>query len=285
MKRRVRKWEDMNIDCLAKIFEGSGMETLIFSAPLVCKNWHTATLDPQCWKVLDFKSVVDSKMRNLHLVPQNFVIGDPHDFLFDPPLIYELVKYAVDRSQGIATKVVLPESEGEFEDIMNYISNGCPMLKTLVLPVSYQLYKEYGCLSKLIKKWKDLEHLTVSCQEHFHDILTEISTHCKNFVSLTTSPIVARKAARAIVTLLPKIKSLTLGGSSLDRRSLILILFICKDLEFLDIRNCEGFYGKDEEILARSSHIGTFLSDGSYLEDYYYGSDVDFDLPDDYLSG
>ncbi|KAL5711701.1 hypothetical protein ACHQM5_013957 [Ranunculus cassubicifolius] len=265
----LRKWEDLPIDCLAKIFEGAGTESLIFSLPLVCKNWHTASLDPQCWKVLDFDSVIQSTLQKYTSYSLSLVES-----------FHELVKFAVDRSQGIATKVVLGYTDPEYENIMTYISDGCPRLKSLVLyEASEPRDEDMGCISKLIKKWKDLEHLSVFCGDHFDEIISEVSDHCSNFASLTTCKEISCADATTIATYLPNIKSLTLSGSRLDRQDLKIILAGCRELEFLDVTHCEGFDEDDADILKEASHIKTFLSEGSGENNYDYDYD---NFQDDY---
>ena len=49
-----RKWEDLDKDCLVKVFEKVDMESLLLDIPFVCKSWHKETLNPSCWNSLIF---------------------------------------------------------------------------------------------------------------------------------------------------------------------------------------------------------------------------------------
>lgn len=86
-----------------------------------------------------------------------------------------------------------------------------------------------------------------------------------------------------IVSLIPKLKHLTINNAYLSKKNLLLILQGCRKLVFLDVRNCIGFAEDDQEILELASAVKSFSCDGSttydYLADYYdwYHSD-DFDL-------
>ncbi|KAL6971006.1 hypothetical protein U1Q18_030687, partial [Sarracenia purpurea var. burkii] len=52
------KWEDLNVDYLVNIFGRLEMEYLVFDVPFVCKSWHKATHNPQCWRHLDFFEIL-----------------------------------------------------------------------------------------------------------------------------------------------------------------------------------------------------------------------------------
>ncbi|KAL5710891.1 hypothetical protein ACHQM5_021402 [Ranunculus cassubicifolius] len=241
----LRKWEDLNRDCLSNIFGKAGIEMLIWSLPFVCRNWYAVSLDPQCWKELDFNRPSRSLFRpyiRLHKIP-----------------FRELVKFAV---KGLPQR--------------------CPMLKSLILPeYEYDDEEDMRCIPKLIRKWTHLEHLTLACGRDFHDILSEIRIHCKKFASLSTSICITDEATTAIVTLFPNIKSLNLRDSTLDRDNLVWIISECRELELLDVRDCEGFDEDDAEILEMASHIGTFMAEGSIApyDDLY---DCDYVNNDDY---
>ncbi|CAL9007184.1 unnamed protein product [Prunus brigantina] len=49
-----RRREDLEMDCLVKVFEKVGMESLLLDVPFVCKSWYKATLNPSCWQLLIF---------------------------------------------------------------------------------------------------------------------------------------------------------------------------------------------------------------------------------------
>ena len=61
-----KKWEDLEKDCLVNIFTRVGTESLLYDIPLVCKSWDRASLDPSCWKIINFQEFV----RQLPLVDE-----------------------------------------------------------------------------------------------------------------------------------------------------------------------------------------------------------------------
>lgn len=95
------------MDCLVKVFERVGVESLLLDVPFVCKSWHKATLNPSCWKNLVFPEF------------------EPEPFEFDPYPFYDrflteyrvgedrfsvtdFIKLVVNRSRGSAVSVKLP---------------------------------------------------------------------------------------------------------------------------------------------------------------------------------
>jgi len=52
----LKGWEDLELDCLLNIFQRLALEDLALGVPFVCKSWHRASLDPFCWKFLDFRT-------------------------------------------------------------------------------------------------------------------------------------------------------------------------------------------------------------------------------------
>ncbi|PIA32925.1 hypothetical protein AQUCO_04300109v1 [Aquilegia coerulea] len=244
-----RKWEDLNIDCLVKIFERVGVKALVSAVPFVCKPWYKASLDPQCWKDLDFQAAYPTTSTSTSQVKPG-----------TSPLT-KLITLSVLRSCGTAVRVVFREDStyGDFILVL-----GCPSLKILTLPKFLDGH-HIEEIPSLTGKWTNLEALCMHSRYCLVETLTQIRTHCKNFKSLTIfnrGTILSDKAS-AIVTLLPKIKDLTLRETYLPRVSLQLILLGCKDLELLDVRDCVGFDEDDVEIWKMALHIKNFMCTGS----------------------
>ncbi|KAF5205525.1 F-box/LRR-repeat protein [Thalictrum thalictroides] len=247
----VRKWEDLHTDCLVKIFATVDIESLIVHLPLVCKSWYKASLDPLCWKFLDFEY--------LHLATSFKKLFHTQDLCAK-----KAIKYAVKSSCGIATEVAFPPSL-VYANILQYVLERCPALKSLTLPYKFIdpcLENELICVPKLINKWKNLESLKLSSDYYFEEILTQINIHCKKFVSLTVEAHhVTEQVASAIVTFVPNIKYLEISSFFLHRDDLMLILSGCRKLELLDLNECLGnFNTNDAEIVAMTSHIKRFES-------------------------
>ncbi|KAL5706264.1 hypothetical protein ACHQM5_024460 [Ranunculus cassubicifolius] len=242
-KSRSRRWEELNTDCLANIFERVGLDDLMLHIPLVCKSWNTVSLYPTCWKSLDFTPLQDCCMHRLEL--------------------------AIARSSGIATKLVLPTR------FMH------PLSLEFKLEFSFmQSPKEY--FINIFSKLKCLKTLELeSASYYFHEILGAINYNCcKDLVSFSCFGKINEGEARAIVNQIPRIKNLDLNGATISRENLMRILKGCKELESLDVSFCEGFDADDPEILKMASHIKNFDSYGSsVIED---GDDsTDDDSSDD----
>lgn len=120
----------------------------------------------------------------------------------------------------------------------------------------------------LIVKWKNLEGLILGCISCVKDILQPVHIHLPSFSGLRfITNNVDGETASAIVSLVPKLKRLIINQAKLKREDLLLILQGCKELEYLDVRNCTGFDQDDEEILRLSSGIKNFQCDGSKAKD------------------
>ncbi|PIA33348.1 hypothetical protein AQUCO_04100043v1 [Aquilegia coerulea] len=303
-----RNWEDLSMDCLIKVFERVGLESLILDIPFVCKSWYKASLDPLCYKLLYFEF--------LPLNRSSWAIKLTRDASLWPESIFpkavpsmQFIKIAVHRSCGMATELKFPNYHstvyGDNTSLMEaffsvksleYVLERCPALKTLTLPVfSFKrLMAEINeCLLKMICKLKNLESLMILNTEYlFNEILNQIHIHCPNFRSLTAKihhihiycfqpksrwDQIPNDIASAIVTFLPDIKHLVLRDACLARESLLLILSGCRKLELLDVTKCRGFDADDAEILTLASHIKIFKSEGSVV--YEHSDDDDYGLP------
>ncbi|CAL5416382.1 unnamed protein product [Camellia sinensis] len=100
-----------------------------------------------------------------------------------------------------------------------------------------------------------------------YEIIYQISIHCNNFVGLgVPNAYIGKSDASAIATLLPNIKELDLRCANIEKESLV-ILKGYKELEYVDVSDCEGFNERDIDILKLASHIHTFKPEGSMLFD------------------
>ncbi|XP_010276725.1 PREDICTED: F-box/LRR-repeat protein At3g48880-like isoform X1 [Nelumbo nucifera] len=273
-----RKWEEMNKDCLVKVFEVVGLESLILDVPFVCKSWYNASLDPQCWKNLTFP-----KLGGWPSSP--FMERYMDEYHADKFSVTGFIKFVVDRSCKSSVKLVLPGCCSL--EAFAYVSNECPSLQVIGLPSELVVSGENHIL-EFVSKWSELRYLYLgTILNCFKEILTQISLNCKNFSGLGTKGYIDNEAALAIATQLPKIKYLHLKNSSLPRESLVTILEGCKELVELDVRNCIGFEADDEEILMLASHIKRFKPEGSEIyEDWWFDEhissrDVDSDAGSD----
>lgn len=95
-------------------------------------------------------------------------------------------------------------------------------------------------------------------------MVPQISLHCKNFTDLRApQSYIGEDEASLVVTHLPKIKHLSLKGSTIEGETLVMIILGCKELASLDARDCTGFKADDAGILQLASHIPAFKCEGS----------------------
>ncbi|XP_016647189.1 PREDICTED: F-box/LRR-repeat protein At3g48880-like [Prunus mume] len=234
-----RRWEDLEMDCLVKVFEKVGMESLLLDVPFACKSWHKATLNPSCWRDL---------------------FASEYQIDRDRCSVTAFLKFVINRSSGNATVLKLPKccTVEAFE----FAANVCPGLVTLSLPL--KLLDSDNTNLELIGKWKNLEVLSLGACLNLAQILAIIQTHCKNFYGLDLSKgYVDEHHALSIAKLVPNITYLNLKGAKVYHDSLVTLLSGCKDLVMLDARDCFGFDENDDEISKFASHISTFMCEGS----------------------
>ena len=102
------KWEDLEKDYLLNVLTRVGTESMLYDIPFVCKSWYRASLDPLCWKIINF---------------QNFVR--------QTPLASEYSRSLINRNGGNATTVMLPMSCEYLKSIINCVEEmllwSCPL--------------------------------------------------------------------------------------------------------------------------------------------------------------
>ncbi|KAJ6846980.1 F-box/LRR-repeat protein-like [Iris pallida] len=259
-----RRWEEMERDCLVCIFEKLSLEDLTLGVAFVCKSWCGASLDPLCWRVLDFQ--------RLDFMPwRRFAKRVAARYPLSPFSFSAFLRFAVRRSRGLAVELRFPLFlQVSVEDLV-YASNECPRLKILVLR-SLRL-EDQASLPKLVGKWKELEHLEMASNpSSFPDLAAEIGANCRNFSRLKMAGL-RTEDALAIVSHLPGLKYLNLSNSYMPKGTLLLIMGACREIEVLVVNRCIGFQS-DEEVLEKASRIRVFKHEGSKLmDDSGYDSD------------
>lgn len=125
-------------------------------------------------------------------------------------------------------------------------------------------YQQSVVISNQISKWANLETVELVGGCHMKKILPQISLHCKTFTELRApQSYIGKDEASLIVTFGPKIKNLSLKGSTIERENLVTIMLGCSELEILDVSDCTGFQVDDAEILQLASVIPVFKCEGS----------------------
>ena len=104
-KMENRRWEELNQDCLVEVLRKLDIESLLTNIPLVCKSWYKASLDPKCWKCLNFHELASSPYLR---PPYDSPFFDDFNILNgNNDLANAFIKFVVDRSQRCATTLVI----------------------------------------------------------------------------------------------------------------------------------------------------------------------------------
>ncbi|CAD5193629.1 unnamed protein product [Musa acuminata subsp. malaccensis] len=261
-----RRWEEMQVDCLVNIFRRLALDDLTLSVPFVCKCWWHASLDPSCWRLLDFRSL-------------DFMPWSPFSRSFTS--LYRLktlsfshfMRLVVDRSRGSAEELIFPLSFGASIQDLVYVSIKCPRLKSLALPDNLMVEDDLR-IPDLVGSWRDLEQLEMETKpSSFLRVIAEIGRDCPKFSRLKVRGLIDKEDAKAIVDRLPQLKHLELSKSYLTKDELVVIISGCRKLERLIVRDCLGFQA-DDEVLRLTSRITRFEHEGSkLLDDYGYETD------------
>ncbi|XP_024197337.1 F-box protein FBW2 [Rosa chinensis] len=273
------RWEELEVDCLVNVFGRVGMESLLLDVPFVCKSWYRATLVPSCWQFLKFPDDLSDPIlvdfvgpgcdpKPGYLCTCTFIRRFIDEYRLDGRRfsVTAFLKFIISRSKGKAMSLRLPRDASE--DVLKYAADECPALKLLSLP-SRLVNRNASIIQEMIGKWTNLEYLVLGTSYNLENILGQISIHCKNLrLSRVASAEIGKDKAMAIVSLLPKLKQLILKNAYIDRGALVTLLQGCNELVRLDVSNCRGFNGRDEEIAKLASHISNFSSRGSILFDY-----------------
>ncbi|XP_057484424.1 F-box/LRR-repeat protein At3g48880-like [Actinidia eriantha] len=268
---REPKWEDLDRNCLVSILGRVGLESLLLAVPFVCKSWYKATRIPQSWQHLDFSVLIYDDSRYDIDFPSRLM--DTYRVKGDFP-ITAFIKSVVKRSGRSATYIALPELSNRcMKEVLLYVADECPALRTLVLPSNVLLgfHGPQFQIQKHMSRWTNLQSLELQNCFDMQELLTQIGIHCKSFVALAIkSAKIGKDEASAIVNFLPNIKVLDLRYASMEKKNLMTILQGCKQLELFDARDCKGFHEGDEEILKHASHIRSFKHEGSMKWWYCY---------------
>ncbi|CAL2224704.1 unnamed protein product [Prunus armeniaca] len=152
-----RRWEDLEMDCLVKVLEKVGKESLLLDVPFVCKSWYKATLNPSCCECIEVWPWDVSECPNFQNLMDRFV--SEYQIDRDRCSVTTLLKFVINRSSGNAM-LKLPKccTVEAFEFAAN-----CPGLVTLSLPGDALDSKRTNL--ELIGKWK---HLELCPKANFH---------------------------------------------------------------------------------------------------------------------
>ncbi|KAK7279966.1 hypothetical protein RJT34_25028 [Clitoria ternatea] len=224
-----RRWEDLDIDILVKIFQLLDIFELTSGISRVCSAWRMACCDPLLWKTLDL-SMLKSNFIKIPLEPYVYVDGR------SDRILWRILKISLSLSRQSIMTLIFHFNLFVSDEQLTYTAERCPHLKRLVLPAWNRIKKPGMC--KAIRGWKELESLTMPSIANPPYILEEISTHCDNFSELKIMGPCDIFFASSLAAFLPKLRVLSLRCSILYKDVLILILDSLQHLEVLNISHC-----------------------------------------------
>ncbi|KAL4281937.1 hypothetical protein GQ457_03G013540 [Hibiscus cannabinus] len=261
--RVARRWEDLDIDILVKIFQSFDIYQLTSGIAQVCSSWRMACCDPLLWRTLDL-SMMKSNFIKIPLEPYVYV-----DARSDKTLT-RLLKTSLSLSQGNIMTLIFHFNLYVSDDQLTYTAERCPRLRRLVMPAWNRIKKTGIC--KAIRMWKDLESLTMPSIANPPYLLEEIANNCKNFSELKVMGPFDNFFAATIIMYLPNIRVLSLRCSMLVKDTLISILDDLRNLEVLNISHCllieippppaprRIMRELDQSILEKASRLREFLT-------------------------
>lgn len=224
-----RRWEEMDIDILVRIFQSFDIFELTSGIAQVCSTWRLAACDPLLWRTLDL-SMLKSNFIKIPLEPYVYV-----DCRSDKTLT-KVLKIALNLSRGNIQKLIFHFNLYISDDQLTYAAERCPRLKRLVMPAWNRIKKTGIC--RAIRMWEDLESLTMPSIASPPYLMEEISRNCKNFSELKIMGPCDISFASTLVDFLPTLKVLSLRCSTILKDALVIILDGLPNLEVLNISHC-----------------------------------------------
>ncbi|CAK9160965.1 unnamed protein product [Ilex paraguariensis] len=258
-----RKWEDLDIDILVKIFQSFDVFELTSGLAQVCSTWRLACCDPLLWKNLDL-SMMKSNFIKIPLEP--FVYVDNRS----DKTLTRVLKIALNLSRGSILTLIFHFNLYVSDEQFTYTAERCPRLRRLVMPAWNRIKRAGMC--RAISLWEDLESLTMPSIGNPSYLMDEIAKNCKNFSELKIMGPCDILCATTLVTHLPNLKVLSLRCSMLLKDALIIILEGLRQLQVLNISHClvvevppppaprKALKQLDKSILDRASHLREFLT-------------------------
>ncbi|KAI3704880.1 hypothetical protein L1987_75109 [Smallanthus sonchifolius] len=225
----IRKWEDLDIDVLVKIFQILDLSELTSGLAHICSTWRHAACDPMLWQTLDL-SMMSSNFIKIPLEPYVYVNARSDKQLT------KLLKISLNLSRGSIKTLIFNFNLYVCDAQLTYTAERCPNLKRLVLPAWNRIKKTGIC--KAISMWKDLESLTMPSIVNPPYFMEEVSKHCKKFSELKIMGPCDILFVQTLIRCVPNLKVLSLRCSTVYLDALLLILDGLKNLEVLNISHC-----------------------------------------------
>ncbi|GER25256.1 F-box family protein [Striga asiatica] len=224
-----RRWNDMDIDILVRIFQNLNIFELTSGVGQVCQTWRMAACDPLLWKTLDM-SLLKSNFIKIPLEPYVYV-----DARSDKTFT-RVLKIALNLSRGHIHTLIFHYNMYVSDDQLTYTAERCPKLRRLIMPAWNRIKKTGIC--RAIEAWSELESLTMPSISNSPYLIEQISRSCKNFSELKIMGPCDVLFASSLATFLPDLKVLSLRCSTLSRDALLIILDGMIGLEVLNLSHC-----------------------------------------------
>ncbi|XP_049385863.1 F-box/LRR-repeat protein At3g48880-like, partial [Solanum stenotomum] len=225
----VRRWEDLDSNILVKILQSFDLFQLTYAIPQVCRAWQLACSDPLLWKTLDL-SVLQSNFIRISIEPYVFVDTPSREKLT------RLLQICMNLSRGNIETLIFHYNLYVDENQLTYTANRCPRLKRLVMPAWEKLEKP--AIRRAIRKWKDLESLTMPSLEKPAYVIKKIARSCKKFSELKIMGTCDILFASTLVSFLPNLKVLSVRCTELSKHALVILLEGLTQLKVLNISHC-----------------------------------------------
>ncbi|KAG9441077.1 hypothetical protein H6P81_016931 [Aristolochia fimbriata] len=225
----AKRWEDMQIDLLVKIFQQLTVPELVSGISQVCSTWRLACMDPILWKNLDLGQWKSNYIK---------IPSSPYIWVADESTkeLTRVLRIAVDLSCGSINSMIFHYNLYMNDKHLLYVAERSPRLKRLVLPGWNLITKD--AMIKAINMWKELVSLTMPSVRSPDNVMQQIGINCKNFSELKVMGVCDTKFVQAISAFIPKLKVLSLRCSKLYLEDLLMILDNLQHLQVLNISHC-----------------------------------------------
>ncbi|XP_008797416.1 F-box/LRR-repeat protein At3g48880-like [Phoenix dactylifera] len=240
------RWEDLNRDLLVAIFERMGVADLIAGVPFVCSSWRVASLDPLCWRNLDFRDWESICLRLF------FRRNEILDFA-------DLLDFSITRAHEHLDSIYFPDFADDI-DLLD-VSERCPELTYFSLPNPHVMEHRF---CEAVSKLEFLKGMAVDESVINREVLQHVNKCCKYFTELNVfAENVDEEKASIICKSLPDLRKLEITNSAISRQAIITFLDELKDLEHLDISGYENS-GITDLVLEKASRLKVFLWDSRF---------------------
>ncbi|EFH50958.1 hypothetical protein ARALYDRAFT_352228 [Arabidopsis lyrata subsp. lyrata] len=235
--RKVPRWENMDRDILAKIFEMLNVVDITMGASRVCVTWFLVAHQKSLWKTINLANLqlADFKhprLQNLRFESQNVIEG-----LHNPRrVLLEITKFSGTAPTNLFFNFY---SFIEDEDLIIAFER-MPNIRKLVLSQWCNISENAYQLA--FSQWKNLHTLIIS--PHFFlkgmvKCVRVVGENCTNLTNLKLSGHVDKYLTEEIVRYLPKLKRVSMRCCVIDSVQEVSLFITClQNLTILNLSHC-----------------------------------------------